>query len=66
VIGISALIVLLLVVCGGGVVGVSTAAFYTSRLKESQMQAEMEAARAQAAFEQAKRAVERQAGKEAK
>jgi uncharacterized protein HemX len=73
VVGISALIVLLLVVIGGGILGVGTASFYTHRLRQAQMQAEveamrarMEAERAMEAMEQARREAARQAEKGAK
>jgi len=79
-IGISALIALLLVLIGGGVLFMGTASFYAYRAKEAQMQAEMEAKRAQeaqmqaemeaqraqAAMEQARREAARQAEKGAK
>jgi len=66
VICISALIVLILVIIGGGVVGLVTTSFYTHRLREAQLRTEVEAMRAQEALEQARQAAARQAEKGAK
>jgi hypothetical protein len=73
-IGVTAIVVLLLLFVGGGVMFVGSAGFFAYRMKAAQMQAEMEAdrarmeaIRAQEALEQARQeAARRKAQEEAK